>query len=240
MPTPKENCPLCKGLGFIETPNGAKRCQCVYRQFDLNRYLNIPKKFHDAELQHLPQLVNTAIWAYLVDYVDKFEKHFKKGTGLLLVGPTGVGKTYSIIAVLKEIYKKYKIRGLFFDTKELSIRLKSGFSNNTHHKMVSILTKIPVLVLDDLGNEELGEWYREILTGVISYRYNQNKVTLITTNYYPSYVLKIMSNNKGVKVSDFDFLLDKRLGSHTISRIAEMTLPVIIEGRDKRVKKVMR
>jgi hypothetical protein len=32
--------------------------------------------------------------------------------------------------------------------------------------------------------------------------------------------------------------LEKRLGAHLVSRLAEMTYPVIVEGLDKRVKKV--
>ena len=256
-------CPLCGGTGFIITPRGAKKCRCVYERFNVSKYLNIPKRFWDADIRLVREILDEESFETLKGFVKDFVTHYKKGVGLLLVGPQGVGKTYTAAALLKYIYKKHGIRGLFIDTKELSIKLRDYFSEQkTKGSIVEALIKVPILVLDDLGNENLTDWYRDILTGIITRRYNEKRVTIITTNYYPSYLAIIRSGEetakriseknwipvvdkssltspKRVVLTSEDLLLDKRFGSHIVSRLGEMTIPIIVNGRDKRIQKVV-
>jgi len=257
MQSSERSCPICGGLGFVFTPRGAKRCRCVYERFNLGKFLNIPKRFWDADIKSVRQTLDRKTLTTLYGYLKDFKTFYRKGIGLLLVGEQGVGKTYIVSAVLKYLYSKYRIRGLFTDTKELSIKLRESFSEKGASEIIETLAKVPVLVLDDLGNEVLTDWYREILTGLISRRYNEKKVTFITTNYYPSYLVSsspMRNLAKGVKVinraergKDFpkpqviseDLLLDKRFGSHMVSRLGEMTIPILVLGRDKRLQKVV-
>ena len=259
-------CPLCGGTGFIITPRGAKKCRCVYERFNVSKYLNIPKRFWDADIRLVRKILDEESLETLKGFVKDFVTHYKKGVGLLFVGPQGVGKTYIAAALLKYIYTKYGIRGLFTDTKELSIKLRDSFSDQrTKGGLVDALIKVPVLVLDDLGNENLTDWYRDILTGIIARRYNEKRVTIITTNYYPSYLALIKKEETGdsntkekehlsadkngtaplgidikkVLLTSEDWLLDKRFGSHIVSRLGEMTLPIIVTGKDRRIKKVV-
>jgi len=102
--------------------------------------------------------------------------------------------------------------------------------------------------LDDLGNETLTDWYREILTSLINSRYNAKKLTFITTNYFPLYLLQkednknhngmvVKSTNRDISNKEaFKELttLDSRYGSHIVSRLAEMTIPFSMFGMDKR------
>ena len=253
-----KSCPLCGGLGFVFTEKGAKRCRCVYERFNLGKYLNIPKRFWDADIRQVRQTLDRKTLATLYGYLKDFKTFYRKGVGLLLVGEQGVGKTYIVSAVLKYLYTKYRIKGLFTDTKELSIKLRESFAEKGASEIIESLARVPILVLDDLGNEVLTDWYREILTGLISRRYNEKKVTFITTNYYPSYLVGRASEGqslgRGVKVISRaerginfpklnavseEMLLDKRFGSHMVSRLGEMTIPIVVLGRDKRLQKVV-
>ncbi len=253
-----EVCRVCKGLGFIFTKNGTKKCECVYKRFNLAKYLNIPGRFADAEVSLLRRVLDRPTLSGLYDYLKSFEEYHKKGVGLLLVGPPGVGKTYLVSAVLKFLYNRYRVRGYFVDTKELSVRLREGFAGGKHLKLMEFLGKVPLLVLDDLGNEVLTDWYRDLLVGLISRRYNEKKTTFITTNYYPSYLLsaeadeflkkgyKIQSTQKRVSLENYlpqkveeDRLLDRRFGSHLVSRLGEMTIPIVIRGKDRRLEGIV-
>jgi DNA replication protein DnaC len=240
-------CPLCGGLGFILTPSGAKRCKCLYESFDIGRFLNIPKRFRGARLKDLKGKIPSSTLEALKFYLKNFPDFYKKGVGLLLVGPTGVGKTYTVCAVLKYIYERYRIRGHFVDTKELSLRLKASFSENGSAQLVESLIKYPILVLDDLGNEVLTDWYREILTGIISSRYNESRPTFITTNFYPGFLLArenpaggflVKRGRKSVEVfpKKEENLLENRIGAHLVSRLAEMSYPLTFWGNDKRLE----
>ncbi len=166
---------------------------------------------------------------------------------MLLIGAPGVGKTYTVCAILKFLYQKYRIPGYFTDTKELAIKFRKAFESDEASKVLNALFKIPILVLDDLGNETLTDWYKEILTSLINARYNEKKLTFITTNYYPLYLLQkedmLSHSGVAVKKSKNENLkgemqdlptLDSRYGSHIVSRLAEMTLPFTILGRDQR------
>jgi DNA replication protein DnaC len=254
-------CPICGGLGFVFTENGAKRCRCVFESFNIARYLNIPRRFWDADIKKLRNNLSRDTVAAIYYYLKDFKNFYKEGIGLLLAGPTGVGKTYAVSAILKYIYEKYKVKGFFADTKELSIKLREAFAAGEHTNFIEALSKYPILVLDDLGNEILSDWFRDILVGLISRRYNEKRLTFITTNYYPGYLLseevpsvekelkkhgmgikKVSFKNRVEKPSTFDenLLLEKRLGTHLVSRLAEMTYPIVVEGLDKRIKKVIK
>ena len=40
-----------------------------------------------------------------------------------------------------------------------------------------------VLVLDELGAQKPSDWVRDQVAYVLNYRYNENKVTIVTTNF---------------------------------------------------------
>jgi len=262
----KNVCPICGGTGFIITPRGAKKCRCVYENFNISKYLHIPKRYWDADIRGVRDILDKENLEILKGYVKDFPTFYKKGMGLFLVGPQGVGKTYIAAALLKYLYKKYALRGLFIDTKELSIKFRDSFSEQkAKGGIVEALVKVPLLVLDDFGNETLTDWYRDILTALLTRRYNEKKVTIITTNYYPSYLavvnesrsdykpgqtlpggVPVVERNapqartpKKVVLTSEDFLLDKRFGSHIVSRIGEMTIPIIVKGGDKRIQTIV-
>jgi DNA replication protein DnaC len=77
------------------------------------------------------------------------------------------------------------------------------------------LTKIPVLILDDLGAEKASEWVAETLYILIDDRYGNMKPTVFTSNYSPSE-------------------LAERLGDRIVSRIMEMCRIIEIKTSDKR------
>ncbi|HIP97883.1 MAG TPA: ATP-binding protein [Aquifex aeolicus] len=245
------HCPLCGGKGFIITERGARKCRCIYGRFNLEKFLNIPKRFWDADIRKIKSNLCAETSRQIYTYLRGFKTFYDKGIGLLLIGKQGVGKTYIVTAILKYLYQKYRIRGLFTDTKELSIKLRERFEKGGHSDLVEVLARVPVLVLDDLGNEVLTDWYRDILVGLISQRYNEKKVTFVTTNFYPSFAVGGIEtpSREGVKIVDRsavrfsslpqERLLDSRFGSHVVSRLGEMTIPIVVKGIDQRLKKVL-
>jgi DNA replication protein DnaC len=225
----ENKCPLCKGVGYIITPEGARLCQCQLRNFNLNKYLQIPRKFFSADLNKVKR-IHPQIAKVLEEYIENFPHYKKEGKGIFIYGPVGVGKTFTIVALLKKLYEKYRIKSRFVDVKTLSIQLKNYFGENSDkaYKLVNVLSQIPILVLDDLGKEVLFDWYYEVLTYIISERYNQKRITFFTSQYPPI--------NASLSSSSED--LQERYGPHIVSRILETSKLIKLEGKDLRLRKV--
>nr|3ECC_A Chain A, DNA replication protein DnaC [Aquifex aeolicus] len=150
----------------------------------------------------------------------------EEGKGLTFVGSPGVGKTHLAVATLKAIYEKKGIRGYFFDTKDLIFRLKHLMDEGKDTKFLKTVLNSPVLVLDDLGSERLSDWQRELISYIITYRYNNLKSTIITTNYSLQ-----REEESSVRISAD---LASRLGENVVSKIYEMNELLVIKGSDLR------
>ena len=122
------------------------------------------------------------------------EYYFDKNYNTILTGKAGTGKSHlamSILHAVNENSKPYK-RCLFVSLDELMRRIKDSFNNKqslyTEQRMIDLLTKADLLVLDDLGAETgaittdktATDFTTKILYAVINGR--MNKPTIITTN----------------------------------------------------------
>jgi DNA replication protein DnaC len=79
-----------------------------------------------------------------------------------------------------------------------------------------------VLVLDELGSTIPTDWVRDTMYQIINKRYNDNKVTIFTTNYFDD----VRSEQKE--------LLETRITYRLRSRLFEMCTNVVIDGEDYR------
>lgn len=176
-------CPKCGGSGFLDRGGVLELCSCRYEGINLQRYLNIPPRFLSAEFENYSPVSPSQKVALEVcmHYAHSFEQG--EGKGITLLGPPQMGKTHLVVAVLKNIYRWKRVRGIFFDTKDLFYRLQSYTNSEKYQRLMNLLLNIPLLVLDDLGSERLSDWRVETLSHIINHRYNFLKSTLITTNY---------------------------------------------------------
>jgi DNA replication protein DnaC len=136
-----------------------------------------------------------------------------KGKGLFLFGPAGTGKTHLGVMIAQEIDEDVR----FVKIPKLLLSLKANFDGKSweNEQIIERLTKIPVLILDDLGAEKASEWVAETLYILIDDRYGNMKPTVFTSNYSPSE-------------------LAERLGDRIVSRIMEMCRIIEIKTSDKR------
>lgn len=177
-------CPICKGTGFIDKGSKVELCKCRFEGQEICKLLHIPKRFYHANFtNYYPQSPSQyEALAECIQYSKNFD--LESGKGLSIVGPSGVGKTHLACAVLKEIYLKRGIKGLFFDTRDMLSKIRYYFDEPAKQKkLLNILLNVPILVLDDLGNEALFDWSREYVTYILTYRYNNLKSTILTTTY---------------------------------------------------------
>lgn len=133
---------------------------------------------------------------------------------LTLYGNTGRGKTFLSQIMGFEISKNNDV--FYWGCSDLLDELRKRQFNNTYFDFMDQLRDVYFLIIDDFGDYKDSEFATEKLDMLINYRYENNKLTVISTNKED---LVSLSN------------LNKRIGSRLISGIC---LKLI--GKDYRVE----
>ncbi len=144
--------------------------------------------------------------------------------GLLFMGTCGIGKTHLSVAILRALLDK-NIPCLFYDFRDLLKEIQESWNSQTQSSEMTVLAPVyqaEVLVLDELGATKPTEWVKDTMTHIINKRYNDRKVTIFTSNYLDS------------KATQFDELLQDRVGTRLRSRLHEMCKVISISGEDYR------
>jgi DNA replication protein DnaC len=152
-------------------------------------------------------------------------------TGLLLVGPCGAGKTHLAVAALRQIVLGGHT-GLFYDYRELLKEIQGSYNPESQTSELGVLEPVlsaDVLLLDDLGASKPSLWALETVGHILNSRYNERRVTLLTTNYLdstgptpmPAPRTPRLPSGQAVSPAREDSLTD-RLGMRIRSRLYEM------------------
>ncbi len=144
------------------------------------KYYNTPSVLKEANFDKIDKRIKTRFT--VIDYIYNFVKNYGSDIkGLYLHGSFGCGKSYLIAACFNELAKK-NIKSSIVFWPEFLVNLKSSFDTDFEYKL-DYIKQVEVLLIDDLGAENLTPWARdEILCSVLQYRMDNNLKTFITSN----------------------------------------------------------
>jgi DNA replication protein DnaC len=174
--------------------------------------------------------------------VRGFVREFPSDTapGLLLMGPCGVGKTHLAVAALKEVALRGHT-GLFYDYRELLKEIQDSYnpeSQSTEMGVLDPVLKTEMLVLDDVGSSKPSPWALETVGHLLNTRYNERRVTILTTNFFDSDPSANSAGSTGrvagMRAPATEDSLTDRLGKRIRSRLYEMCRKVEISAADYR------
>lgn len=231
----KHHCDKCKDTGVYD----GKICSCKktlmvniareksmlneqmstqnFDNFDLNVFdTKINPTFKISQREYMENIRN-----YLYDYSTNYTE---KDKSILLYGPVGVGKTYMLSSVAREIinrgYSVVYMSAMQLLKKLFSIRYKN-FNDQPQPEVEEILYDCDVLMIDDLGTENSSDTNISLLFDLLNYRIQQQKTTMISTN---------------ISLDDLSEQYDARIAS----RIKGEFMPIQFFGRDIREERFKR
>jgi len=157
-------------------------------------------------------------------------------TGLLLIGPSGTGKTHLAAAILRELTLKKGIPTLFCDYRDLLKQIQNSYNPSvevTELELLSPVFETEVIVLDDLGAVVPTGWVWDTVSVILNTRYNENRTTIITTNFQDGPAAAVVGprNNERQQAT-----LGDRIGERMRSRLCEMCRVVDLDAPDYRKK----
>lgn len=117
---------------------------------------------------------------WLKKYYDNYEK-INTLKGLYLHGSFGSGKTFLIASLLNELREKKDAFCEIVYFPELLRNMKEDFSQV--EEKLKYLESVDILLIDDIGAENVTAWGRdEILGTILQYRMNNKLTTFFTSN----------------------------------------------------------
>jgi len=138
------------------------------------RYLNVKLtdyKLHSAEYEHAMKCAQN-----LLANPDS--------TGILLLGKVGTGKTILASIIIKEFISKYKKPAQIISALRLFRQVKQTYGSKTENEadVIEGFSRIPLLVIDEIGVQYNSQTEQTILMDIIDSRYNNMLPTVLVGN----------------------------------------------------------
>jgi DNA replication protein DnaC len=236
-----QKCATCGGTGWKDVISGSERrvtrCDCFLSTQAKHLLVasEIPARYADCEFSNYQAGASEGIGTAKIKIETWTAQYPLDRSGLLLIGPSGVGKTHLSVAALKRLTEK-GVHCLFCDYRELLKKIQNSYNPSVQTTELDLLRPIfetEVVLLDDLGAVKPSEWVWDTVSLILNARYNEKLTTIITSNFLdgPSAAAERMD---GPRRAAREETLGDRIGERMRSRLFEMCRLLLVNGKDYR------
>jgi DNA replication protein DnaC len=156
-------------------------------------------------------------------YIDNYPDSAAGGTGFLILGDLGVGKTHLGLAFLNEMIQRYQILCEYANVKTALDIAKESFDMRGQNPL-DRMKRVDMLFLDDMGSERSTEWTVDAISTLITFRYMKYLPTVYTSNALSwDRLVGMLSGPWGTMAAE-----------RIVDRLIERSEPVIIKGESRR------
>jgi DNA replication protein DnaC len=188
----EDECPVCKRVRdvpatsaslqridtgyYVTSPGAACSERCLTALMEKR---GVPERYAGLSLDAF-QAYNPSLHQKL-DFVQRWLGG-DKGTGLLLTGKCGTGKTHLAVAAMRELVKAGEHAG-FIGATAFAMKCQAAFSGSTTpDAIISKILHHRFIALDDLGAEKPTEFVRACLFALVDGIYTKNRTLIATSN----------------------------------------------------------
>ena len=244
-----ENCKNCKSLsncknkikGYKFVPEKTNNnitfsytaCERKIKQDEKNKYLeNI--KYYDISTDlskasfkdvYKDDKKRVPILKYMTEFIKDYTKG-NKPKGIYLNGSFGSGKTYLTADLFNDL-AKHGIKCAIVYYPEFLRDLKASFKTDYDDKF-NYIKKVPILLLDDIGAENVSNYNRdEVLGPILQYRMEEELPTFFTSNL----TIEELEKNLSITTTGADKIKARRI----VERIKQLTISLELVSKNRRV-----
>ena len=222
----RERCPACDGDGLVystdeqgyEYANPCPECGSVRDSVDAINRASLPSG-HDPRASRPRTPEQKRLFRVLKSWVSSYASGSK---GWLLSGPPGVGKSFALIAVLRQLSERGLATVRYEECSSLlsTMRLAMDDPKSSPDGVLRAVVEVEVLGLDELPRALSTEWQQRTLEDLLLRRYQAGRTTLATTNHDEDSLADLFGG--GV------------WGERVVSRMAEWMPIIEVGGSDLR------
>ena len=148
---------------------------CTFESFDLSLYPDRSKNGDN------PREEMKSIFRICVDFAENFKGSEK---GLLMIGGTGLGKTHLSLAIAAKVIEK-DFCVVYNSVPELLRTIDNEQFGKSTGDTLSVISTCDLLILDDLGAENINERTSSQLYEIINGRICRSLPLIVSTNLSP-------------------------------------------------------
>lgn len=199
--THEQKCPRCAvstlkaSQSQMETPTSKGALQAFVSK--------LPPKFKDASLENFTAPTNDH--AFLLKVANRFVNSFSKEQppgGMVIMGPTGTGKTHYSIALGREI-TSMGLTPHYTTVADMIKEVRASWGETGGESIVlSKLVHYDLMIIDEIGVQTGSPNEKQIICEVVDGRYKLMKPTILISNLAIDEVSKYVSERSVSRVLD--------------------------------------
>ena len=211
------DCADCKDTGFID----GKKCHCyidkeieVYKKLsNFDNYKNILDNFNlNVYKQNIMSVENSSYFEYMVSKLSTIKEmileHNKlnKPINIYISGKTGTGKTFLSRFIGQSLLNNHKTV-IHITANDLMNAVFSNISNDKTKESILLdyIDDCDVLILDDLGKENVNDFSIRYIYNLIDTRLNNKQSTIVCTQHNLSEISEIYEEGLTPRLYNYFF-----------------------------------
>lgn len=210
------NCDRCGaviGYQFTDYTSVATICECQevdQLQKKIDKFRDSSHDFGQAnedmkfENSYFPE--NSKKSAYekkFISFCDNFDKALSRGTGILMLGNAGTGKTFYSNCIRNYLEEEGN-SVLYMSCSSYLNDMKSNGFEQREVQLLKMARSADLVIIDDFGTQKMSEWAYEKIFNLIDTRYRSNKPLIINSNLMGRSFTKYFKEHDG-----FSRILDR-------------------------------